>query len=133
MAGKMMNAGQICLAPDYVFVPKENVGEFVESTQRSVKKMYPDVCSRTTTTRPSSISATSIASTTTSKTRNRTARAWWKSTRPMKTSAQQPHHKIPPTLILDANDSMKVMQDEIFGPLMPVQTYDDLSTRRSTT
>ena len=40
MAGKMMNAGQICLAPDYVFVPKENVGEFVESTQRSVKKMF---------------------------------------------------------------------------------------------
>ncbi|MDA1077011.1 MAG: aldehyde dehydrogenase family protein, partial [Proteobacteria bacterium] len=34
MAGKMMNAGQICLAPDYVFVPKESVDEFVRSTQR---------------------------------------------------------------------------------------------------
>ena len=40
MAGKMMNAGQICLAPDYVFVPKENVGEFVAATQRSVSKMF---------------------------------------------------------------------------------------------
>ncbi len=40
MAGKMMNAGQICLAPDYVFVPKENVGEFVAASQRSVTKMF---------------------------------------------------------------------------------------------
>jgi coniferyl-aldehyde dehydrogenase len=40
MMGKMMNAGQICLAPDYVFVPKENIGEFVSATQRSVSKMF---------------------------------------------------------------------------------------------
>jgi coniferyl-aldehyde dehydrogenase len=40
MTGKMMNAGQICLAPDYVFVPKENIGEFVTATQRSVSKMF---------------------------------------------------------------------------------------------
>lgn len=41
MAGKMMNAGQICLAPDYVFVPQERVGEFVQSTKASVAKMFP--------------------------------------------------------------------------------------------
>ena len=34
MAGKMMNAGQICLAPDYVFLPKTRVQEFVESVKR---------------------------------------------------------------------------------------------------
>ena len=37
----MLNAGQICLAPDYVFVPSERMGEFVESSKKSVAKMYP--------------------------------------------------------------------------------------------
>jgi coniferyl-aldehyde dehydrogenase len=37
---------------------------------------------------------------------------------------QQPNHKIAPALILDPDDSMKVMQDEIFGPLLPVKSYE---------
>ena len=36
---------------------------------------------------------------------------------------QQEFHKIPPTFVLDATDDMKIMQDEIFGPLLPVKTY----------
>jgi coniferyl-aldehyde dehydrogenase len=36
---------------------------------------------------------------------------------------QQPYHKIAPTFILDPTDDMKVMQDEIFGPVLPVKTY----------
>ena len=39
MAGKMMNAGQICLAPDYVFLPKTRVQEFVESSKKAVSKI----------------------------------------------------------------------------------------------
>jgi coniferyl-aldehyde dehydrogenase len=41
MTGKMLNAGQICLAPDYVFVPEESIEEFVEASERSVSRMYP--------------------------------------------------------------------------------------------
>jgi coniferyl-aldehyde dehydrogenase len=41
MTGKMLNAGQICLAPDYVFVPEERIEEFVSASQKSVAKMYP--------------------------------------------------------------------------------------------
>jgi coniferyl-aldehyde dehydrogenase len=37
---------------------------------------------------------------------------------------QQPFHKIPPTIVLNPSDDMKIMQDEIFGPLLPVKTYD---------
>src|SRR5262249_49601286 len=39
---------------------------------------------------------------------------------------QQEHRKIAPTLILDPTDDMKVMQEEIFGPVLPVKTYDPL-------
>ena len=37
----------------------------------------------------------------------------------------QQHHKIPPTLVLNVNDDMLIMQEEIFGPLLPVKTYTD--------
>ena len=37
---------------------------------------------------------------------------------------QQPHHKIPPTLVIDPDDNLQVMQDEIFGPVLPVKSYD---------
>jgi coniferyl-aldehyde dehydrogenase len=37
--------------------------------------------------------------------------------------SQQEHRKIPPTLILDATDDMAIMQEEIFGPLLPVKSY----------
>ena len=39
---------------------------------------------------------------------------------------QQEHYKIPPTLILKPSDRMKVMQEEIFGPLLPIKTYDSV-------
>ncbi len=41
MTGKTLNAGQICLAPDYVFVPEGRVDEFVAEATKSVKKMFP--------------------------------------------------------------------------------------------
>jgi coniferyl-aldehyde dehydrogenase len=31
--------------------------------------------------------------------------------------------KIPPTLVLDVTDDMQLMQEEIFGPILPVKTY----------
>jgi coniferyl-aldehyde dehydrogenase len=41
MAGKMMNAGQICLAPDYVLVPENKVEQFITQATSAVTKMYP--------------------------------------------------------------------------------------------
>ncbi len=126
MAGKMMNAGQICLAPDYVFVPKENVGEFVASTQRSVKKMFASLIDND--------DYTSIVNQRHFDRLNEYVEdARQKGAQVVEINPanedfrQQAHHKIAPTLILDADDSMKVMQDEIFGPLMPVKTYNDVS------
>jgi len=126
MMGKMMNAGQICLAPDYVFVPKENVGEFVAATQRSVSKMFASLIDNDDYT--SIVNERHY-----DRLNGYIDDAKQKGARVIEINPanedfrQQPNHKIPPTLILDADDSMKVMQDEIFGPVMPVKTYDDLT------
>jgi coniferyl-aldehyde dehydrogenase len=126
MAGKTMNAGQICLAPDYVFVPREGIDAFVAASQRSVSKMFASLIDNDDYT--SIVNARHYE-----RLNDYIVDAREKGARVVEINPanedfrQQPHHKIPPTLILDADDSMKVMQDEIFGPVMPVKAYDDLS------
>lgn len=41
--------------------------------------------------------------------------------------SQQPHHRMPPTVVLNPSDDMKVMQEEIFGPVLAVKTYKETS------
>ena len=126
MTGKMLNAGQICLAPDYVMVPKENIGEFVSATQRSVAKMFASLIDNDDYT--SIVNQRHF-----DRLNGYLDDAKQKGAKVVEINPanedfrQQPHHKMPPTLILDADDSMKVMQDEIFGPLLPVRGYDDVS------
>ncbi len=41
MLGKTLNAGQICLAPDYLLVPEEKLHEIIAAAQKAVGQMYP--------------------------------------------------------------------------------------------
>ncbi len=125
MAGKMLNAGQICLAPDYVFVPKENIGDFVASTQRSVAKMFPTLIDND--------DYTSVINERHFERLNgyvEDAKAQGADVIEINPAnedfRQQPNHKIAPTLIVNPTESMRVMQDEIFGPLLPVVGYEHL-------
>jgi len=125
MAGKLLNAGQICLAPDYVFVPKEGLDGFVEATQRSVAKMFPTLLHNDDYT--SVINRRHFDRLNGYVEEARQKGATVVEINPAgEDFRQQPHHKIPPTLILDADDSMKVMQEEIFGPILPIRPYDHL-------
>jgi coniferyl-aldehyde dehydrogenase len=122
MAGKMLNAGQICLAPDYVFVPTERVEEFVESTERSVRKMYPTLLDNPDYTSVINQRHFDRLNGYIDEARSRGARVL--EVNPAgEDFRQQPHHKIPPTLIIDPAEELQVMQDEIFGPILPVKSY----------
>ena len=122
MNGKMLNAGQICLAPDYVFVPSEELDSFVASSRHSVAKMYP-------TLKENDDYTSVINQRHYDRLQGYIEDARGKGAKIVEINpadedfSQQPHHKIPPTLLLDVNDDMQVMQDEIFGPLLPVKTY----------
>jgi coniferyl-aldehyde dehydrogenase len=122
MNGKTLNAGQICLAPDYVFVPEERAGEFVTEAKASVKKMFP-----TMKDNPDYTSVVAQRHYDRIMGYIEDARAKGAEIVEMKPDGenftQQEHRKIPPTLILNPTDDMKVMQEEIFGPVMPVKTY----------
>jgi coniferyl-aldehyde dehydrogenase len=125
MTGKMMNAGQICLAPDYVFVPEENVDAFVESTARSVEKMYPTLLDNPDYTSVINERHFERLNGYIEEARQRGAKVV--EVNPANEDfRQQPHHKMPPTLVIDPDDDLKVMQDEIFGPVLPVKGYRDV-------
>lgn len=125
MAGKTMNAGQICLAPDYVMLPEGSRDEFVEHAQNSVAKMFPNI--------KDNPDYTSIVNERHFDRLNgliddaKTRGAKVVEINPANEDfSQQEHHRIPPTLVLDPTDDMKIMQDEIFGPLLPVKQYKDV-------
>jgi coniferyl-aldehyde dehydrogenase len=125
MAGKTMNAGQICLAPDYVFVPTERMREFVEASQRSVAKMFPTLLDNPDYT--SVVNERHFERINEYVEEARNAGVEVVEINPANEDfRQQPHHKIPPTLVIDPPDDLAIMQDEIFGPVMPVKSYDQI-------
>ncbi|MFM8353377.1 MAG: coniferyl aldehyde dehydrogenase [Gammaproteobacteria bacterium] len=125
MAGKTMNAGQICLAPDYVLVPEERVDDFVDAANRAVMRMYPTLLDNPDYT--SVINQRHY-----DRLQGYLTEARARGTRVVEINPagedfrQQPHHKMPPTLVVDPDDDLALMQDEIFGPILPVKRYRDV-------
>ena len=122
MNGKTLNAGQICLAPDYVFTPEETVGEFVTQAKAAVTRMFPTIKDN-----PDYTSVVAQRHYDRIMGYIEDARAKGAEVIEVKPEGedltQQEHRKIAPTLILNPTDDMKVMQEEIFGPVLPVKTY----------
>jgi coniferyl-aldehyde dehydrogenase len=122
MAGKIMNAGQVCLAPDYVLVPRESTDGFVNAARDAVKTMFPTI-------KDNGDYTAMVNQRHYDRVRGLISDAQAKGARVVELNpanedfSQQEHRKIPPTLILDATDDMAVMQEEIFGPVMPVRSY----------
>ena len=125
MAGKMMNAGQICLAPDYVFVPRDRMGEFVESSKRSVAKMYPTLLDNPDYTSVVNARHFERINGYVDEARERGVEVV--EINPADEDfRQQSANKIAPTLLIDPPEDSAVMQEEIFGPVMPIKSYDSL-------
>lgn len=126
MQGKTMNAGQICLAPDYALVPEEKVDEFVKATVEVTSEMYPEMKDNDDFT--SIINQKHFDRIQSYLTDAKEKGAELVEINPSNEDfSQQPHHKIPPTLVLNPSEDMKIMQEEIFGPVLPVKTYSNVS------
>jgi coniferyl-aldehyde dehydrogenase len=125
MAGKMLNAGQICLAPDYVFVPEERMGEFVESSKKSVAKMYPTLVDNPDYT--SIVNDRHFDRINQYVEEAKEAGVEVVEINPANEDfRQQPTNKIAPTLLINPPEDSAVMQEEIFGPVMPVKSYEHM-------
>jgi coniferyl-aldehyde dehydrogenase len=120
--GKFINAGQTCLAPDYLFVPEGKRDQLVAAAQRIVAERYPDINDRSFTSIIDDKSYRRLRATLEDAERKGARLV------PLVPGASFNDllRKIPPHLVLDPTDDMTIMQEEIFGPLLPVKTYRDL-------
>jgi len=118
---KFLNAGQTCLAPDYLFVPEAKREQFVAAAKRIMPARYPD------TNQPSYTSVIDDKSYRRLRATLEDARQKGAQVVPLVgTSFNDELRKIPPHVVLDVTDDMVIMRDEIFGPLLPVKTYRSL-------
>lgn len=125
MMGKTLNAGQICLAPDYVLMPQEKARDFVSAADSAVRTMFPTLKDNPDYT--SVINQRHYDRLTSYLGDAKAKGAEIIEINPAKEDfRQQPFHKIPPTIVLNPTDDMQIMKDEIFGPLLPVKTYSHL-------
>jgi acyl-CoA reductase-like NAD-dependent aldehyde dehydrogenase len=117
--GKMLNAGQTCIAPDYALVPEDRAAAFVAAAKAVVARLYPDLPA--TPDYSAIIDARHFA---------RLAgllddaKARGAELIPLSDAApDQQSRRLPPIAVLRVTDAMRIMQDEIFGPLLPVVAY----------
>lgn len=121
--GKLFNAGQTCIAPDYALVPRGMVESFVEAFRKSVAKQYPTIAANTDYTAIINYRHFGRLEGLVDDARARGARVIEVQTgRPRDGNARM----LAPTLLLDVTDDMAIMQEEIFGPILPILAYDRL-------
>ncbi|MFO1256308.1 MAG: coniferyl aldehyde dehydrogenase [Sphingomonadaceae bacterium] len=123
--GKMMNAGQICLAPDYLLVAREQEDEMIASVKSGVAEMYPTLLSNDDYT--SVVNGRNFERLQGYLADAREKGAELIEVNPAREDFKSSNgNKMPLTIVRNVNDDMKVMQEEIFGPILPVMTYDSI-------
>jgi len=120
--GKLLNSGQVCLAPDYVFVPQERASAFVAAFQSAVAELYPTLADN-----PDYTSMINEA-------QRRRVQSYLDDARARGVRVVEVNpagedfgklatRKMMPAILLDPGDECLVMQNEIFGPLLAIKTY----------
>jgi len=124
MSGKLLNAGQTCIAPDYALVPADRVDAVVSALQSAAAKLYPSFTGNPDYTaiinqrhhqRLLALVEDARAKGATIVTLN-----------PGNEAPDPASRKLLPALIKGVNDTMAVMREEIFGPLLPIETYTSI-------
>ena len=122
--GKLSNGGQTCVAPDYALVHEEDLEAFIKQYNETVTRFYPNG--------PDCADYTSIVSDRhyarlqglLDDAREKGARVIEMGTQPE--SASKRVRTLAPTLVIGAKDDDSIMQEEIFGPILPIKTYRDI-------
>lgn len=122
MLGKLLNAGQTCIAPDYVLLPRAQLSAFIELAGRAVSRMYPQLQQN-----PQYASIVSDRQYQRLVGLRDSAVAAGADVHALGEASEDAGRRLlPPHLVSGVSDDMPVMQEEIFGPLLPLVPYDSL-------
>jgi coniferyl-aldehyde dehydrogenase len=122
--GKLYNAGQTCLAPDYLLLPAAKESEFVDTSRKLIPKMYPSLVDNRQYTRLVNERQWNHVRDLVEDARAKGAEVIELNKREEDWNAD--NRVYPPTLVLHVDDSMDIAHEEIFGPVLPVVTYEKL-------
>jgi coniferyl-aldehyde dehydrogenase len=122
--GKLLNAGQTCIAPDYALVPASRVDALAAAVRDSAVSLYPSF--RDNPDYSSIISDSHYRRLTAliDDAVRKGARAV--AVDPGAVAPDAPSRKLAPTVLVGVNDTMAIMKEEIFGPVLPIEAYDSL-------
>jgi coniferyl-aldehyde dehydrogenase len=123
--GKLLNGGQLCLSPDYVIVPNELEAQLIARVVQEVQAMYPNITENEDYAgiinerhfaRLQSYLDDAVAK-----------GAKLTIVGANQTRASAGNRRMPLHILQNVHDDMLVMQEEIFGPILPVMTYSDVA------
>jgi len=117
--GKFLNAGQTCIAPDYVLVPKDVCREFADEVIKRAQRAYPTV-------QDNPDYSTIINERHRTRLFDALAEAKAGGATLLTTNLELQQTVIAPTVVLDAPAGCSLLQDEIFGPVLPIVSYGKL-------
>lgn len=125
ISGKSMNAGQLCISPDYCFVPASRLEAFISTCKETINTQFPNI-----------VSGGDFVSVINERHYDRIKgyidEAKEKGARVIELNpanedwSDRSQHRIPLHLIVDADDDLACMQDEIFGPILNIKSYRKL-------
>jgi coniferyl-aldehyde dehydrogenase len=125
-AARMINGGQVCICPDYVFVPADRIGAFVDIARDTLRGMFPtivpndDYCSSVNEAnfdRVVGLIEDAKANGATVETIAPTAESL----------PDRATRKIAPTIVRDVDETMRIANEEVFGPVLVVRPYSNLT------
>lgn len=121
--GKSLNAGQTCVAPDYILIPKNREQDFIDTYQKVFTKMYP------------SIKDNKDYSAIINNAQHQRLNNWLQEAKDKGALCHEVNplnedlssgRKMAPVLVQNTTRDMTLMQDEIFGPILPIIHYETL-------
>ena len=115
IAGKLLNAGQTCVAPDHVYVPRAKIEAFCEAAKSAARRLYPD---------PARFDYSAICR---PADHARLASLCDGLTVMPLFDVALAAPKIAPSLVMDPPSDGALMKHEIFGPILPVIPYDEIT------
>lgn len=122
--GKALNAGQTCVAPDYILCPRGQVDELIRELKQAFEKLYPTlkdnpdyswIINQKQFDRLHAVIQDAVSRGADLHVVNPQSETF------------EGSRLIPPTIVNNSNNDMRIMQDEIFGPILPIVAYDNFA------
>jgi len=121
--GKSMNAGQTCVAPDYILVPKAQEEEFIQAYIAAFTKMYPTLKDNNDYTAIVNDRQYQRLTNWIEDAKDKGAKLTEINPAKEDLSAGR---KLAPVIVQNMKDTMTIAEEELFGPILPIITYDSM-------